>query len=298
MKVIRLGVIGMSPGNGHPYSWSAICNGFNILHMKSCGFPVIPSYLSSHKYPEDFIQDAVVSHVWTQDLNLSRHIAMASNIENVVADFRDMVGHVDAILLARDDASMHLHFLKELLPLGLPVYVDKPLALSIDAAKKILSLQVFPGQVFSCSALRYANELCIDQQRLSTLGALRRIVGITPKNWNTYSPHIIEPIRSFYSSYFDKVIMKEAFQSLDQVTLRGICASGIEFELSAMGGSELPIQITLIGEESSATLVFKDSFNAFKLALRHFLDTSCAGIEGIFADDMLETVSLIEAGMP
>ena len=24
---IRLGVIGMSPGNGHPYSWSVIVNG-------------------------------------------------------------------------------------------------------------------------------------------------------------------------------------------------------------------------------------------------------------------------------
>ena len=64
---LRLGLLGMSSGNGHPYSWSAICNGYDPLLMEDCGFPVIPRYLEKQKYPDDFIHEATVTHVWTQD---------------------------------------------------------------------------------------------------------------------------------------------------------------------------------------------------------------------------------------
>ncbi len=294
--MFRLGIIGMSPGNGHPYSWSALCNGYRKQYMDTSGFPVISDYLSAQTYPEDFIQDAVVSHIWTQDHALSSHIAKASNIETVVTDFRDMIGCVDGILLARDDASMRLHFLKSLLPSGLPIYVDKPLALTVHAAKEILALQSYPGQIFSCSALRFANELCLDQQGLNSIGGLLRIIGVTPKSWNTYSPHIIEPIRIFYPSFFDKVVSKQSCRSFDRVKLSGTCASGLEFEFCSMGGVNVPIHLVLVGEQASVKLVFSDSFHAFKSALRYFLDTSCVRIKGISTDDMLSTVSLIEAG--
>ncbi len=35
----NLGIIGMSPGNGHPYSWAAIFNGYNKEKMAKCPFP-------------------------------------------------------------------------------------------------------------------------------------------------------------------------------------------------------------------------------------------------------------------
>ena len=36
MKELRLGVVGLSEGNGHPYSWSAIFNGCDMAYMKDC----------------------------------------------------------------------------------------------------------------------------------------------------------------------------------------------------------------------------------------------------------------------
>ena len=32
-KDINLGLIGISEGNGHPYSWSAIINGYNEAYL-------------------------------------------------------------------------------------------------------------------------------------------------------------------------------------------------------------------------------------------------------------------------
>jgi hypothetical protein len=43
---IRLGIIGMTEGNGHPYSWSAIFNSYDMDAMtRECPFPGIPEYL-------------------------------------------------------------------------------------------------------------------------------------------------------------------------------------------------------------------------------------------------------------
>ena len=39
---LRLAMLGMIPGNGHPYSWSAIVNGFDPAAMAACPYPVIP----------------------------------------------------------------------------------------------------------------------------------------------------------------------------------------------------------------------------------------------------------------
>ena len=87
--MVKLGIIGLSEGNGHPYSWSAIINGYDPVLMEDCGFPVIPAYLALRNFPDDSISNAQVTHVWTEDVNLSRHIAMAANIGTVVENFVD-----------------------------------------------------------------------------------------------------------------------------------------------------------------------------------------------------------------
>src|SRR5690606_39459387 len=107
---IKLGVIGLSEGNGHPFSWSAIFNGYNPEAMELCGFPVIPRYLEKQKWPESCIQNTEVVSVWTQDEMLSLKIAKAAKITKVASSLEDMIRDVDAVLLARDDAENHLEF--------------------------------------------------------------------------------------------------------------------------------------------------------------------------------------------
>ena len=78
--MIKLGVIGFSKGNGHPYSWSAICNGYNPEHMSSCGFPDICNYLAKRSWPHDGLNDVSVTHVWCDKREQADHIAKAANI--------------------------------------------------------------------------------------------------------------------------------------------------------------------------------------------------------------------------
>ena len=140
-KIINLGIIGSSEGNGHPYSWSAIFNGYNKKIMENCGYPSIPRYLEKQKFPNDQIKEAKVTHIWTQNKKLSKHISTASKINYVVSNMDDLISKVDAILLARDDAENHIKMSKKFLKAGLPIFIDKPMALSVLEAKKLFNLQ-------------------------------------------------------------------------------------------------------------------------------------------------------------
>ena len=294
-EMLRLGLIGMSPGNGHPYSWSAICNGYDKVLIENCGFPVIPRYLEKQIYPNDFIRDAKVTHVWTQDKDLSDHIAKACNIGSSVVNFEDLIGSVDAILLARDDAENHLQFAKPFLEAGLPIYIDKPLALSLKRANELLDLQAYPGQIFSCSALSYAEELVPSSSDLASVGVIKSIIGFTPKDWDKYAVHVIEPLLRFLPDD-DEVFKVSRWKVGARTTLHAQFSSGIDAQVTAFGVSNLPVTLKLIGEAGYVDLQFEDAFQCFKNALQDFIKSARDKKSRITSSRMLRVVSLIEKG--
>lgn len=269
---LRFGVIGLSPGNGHPYSWSAILNGYDPEAMKDCGFPVIPAYLAQRHWPEDRLSGARVTHVWAQDQAVARQIARASLVDHVVARPQDMLGQIDALLLARDDAEKHAFFAEPFLRAGLPVYIDKPVATREAEFDHLLALQVRPGQIFSCSALRFAAELQLSKEDAARIGSLRLIQGVTPKSWTTYAIHLIDPLLVLlgYEARPTKVFSGPVGQDGRILGIR--YESGPDVHLMATGANvSAPLQLRISGEQGHAILEFSDSFGAFKAALAEFI---------------------------
>ena len=73
---IRLAMLGMVDGNGHPYSWSAIINGkYDAKVMEECGYPVIPQYLGAQPPGALGIDGAEVTHVWCDDPAEARRVS-------------------------------------------------------------------------------------------------------------------------------------------------------------------------------------------------------------------------------
>lgn len=273
MSKLKLGVIGMSEGNGHPYSWSAICNGYAAEHMVDCGFPVIPQYLAQQSWPEARIPGVEVTHVWTQDEALSRRIAQAALIGHVVAEPMAMLGQIDALLLARDDAENHLLFAAPFLQAGVPVYIDKPIAHSLEGLRALYGFQQYEGQIFTCSALRYAKELVLGQADRERIGQIRHIQVSTPNDWEKYAVHVIEPVL--------KLIGQPALLASAQarrIAEKGRALSlafegGITVDFMALGKSVAsPLSLRVHGELGWHDLVFADSFSAFKSALIEFIE--------------------------
>lgn len=241
--------------------------------MAECPYPGIPAYLSERRFPEDRLADAVVTHIWTQDGHESERIAAASLIPAIVDSPEDMMGKVDGLLLARDDSENHPRFAIPFLRAGLPVYIDKPLALSTATAELILAEERYPGQIFTGTAVVWAKEMSLSAEQGARLGTVRHVTGVTPKYWDTYGIHVIEPAL--------QILGEESPPDEVAVIRRGNChlvsvawASGASAQFSAMGNLPAPISLTVYGETGECSLIFRDSFSAFRTALRQF----CLGV--------------------
>ncbi len=191
-EVTKLGIIGLSEGNGHPYSWSAIINGdYDDEAMSDCGFPVIPAYLAANRDTLG-IDGAKVTHIWTQERNISEHVARASRIENVVDKMEDMAGKVDAVLLARDDPENHAAMAKPFLDADVPIFIDKPLAYSWEDLEYFSQQQAAGKFLMSCSALRYSAGNQAARAQLEGVGDVELVVAVGKKDWRKYAIHYLE----------------------------------------------------------------------------------------------------------
>ncbi len=296
MSELRLGLLGISEGNGHPYSWAAIVNGYDEGEMARCPFPAIPRYLAEHRFPEEAIGGARVTHLWTQDPTASRQIAATSLIENIVTNPEEMLGGVDAVLLARDDAERHAELAGPFLDAGLPVYVDKPLATSVSAARALFARQASPGQLFTCSALRYAAELRLDRASAEAIGPLRQVLASCPKRWSRYAVHLIEPALALVGEP-SPIASHSAHSSEGATRLHVEWESGVQAEFATLGEVEAPIELRVVGETGERTLTFVDSFTAFKTALERFVAVARGEAEPVPEPEVLRVVELIELGM-
>jgi predicted dehydrogenase len=190
--MLKLGIIGMSEGNGHPYSWSAIINGnYDRVEMARCGFAVIPLYLAANNDTLG-IDNAQVTHVWTQEKSLSAHIAAASLIDNIVARPDDMIGEVDAVLLARDDSENHVAMARPFIDAGIPIFVDKPLASTISDLAYFADVSASGKFIMSCSSMRYASESRAVKTILASLGSIELATAVGNKDWLKYGVHMLE----------------------------------------------------------------------------------------------------------
>lgn len=292
---LRLGILGMSEGNGHPYSWSAIFNGYDPAVMASCPFPVIPAYLADQVFPRDAIPGARVTHVWVQDRSAAEHVAAASRISTVVDSYEEMIGHVDAVLLARDDAEHHLEMSIPFLDAGLPVYIDKPVALTLGDLAMLYRHQRHDAQIFSCSPMRFAEELRLDEQDRSALGEIRHVQAIVPKSWEKYGMHVIDPVLSILDVYgADCDVTSTQLEAVRVVTADW---GRVSATFTCMGPTPCPIKIGIYGSGGSTELTFKNSFLAFKRSLEAFLDQVRSGREITTRSELTSAVSIVERGM-
>ncbi len=296
MNKLKLGVIGISEGNGHPFSWSAIFNGYELDEIKKCGFPVIPKYLSAQSFPGDFLTElGEVTHVWTQNRTTSDQIAKASRISNIAEKPEDLIGAVDAILLARDDAENHSKMAIPFLEAGLPVFIDKPFALNLKDANEMIDLQTDKHQIFTCSSLRYAKELIISSKEKEELGEIKYIEASVPKYWETYAVHVLEPIivncpdrgRLRGSKAASKNGVKQALIKWENLVAYVKCTGNLPTKL----------QVSFFGEKGKVVKEFKDSFSCFKSSLEKFIYQIKRQELIIPRSETLEIVEIIQKGI-
>jgi hypothetical protein len=295
---IRLAMLGSTPGNGHPYSWTAMFNGYDREVMtKECPFAGIPQYLNKQPAATLTIPGAKVTHInCVGDGGFTaEHVAKCSLIPHVAAKPTDVIGQVDAVVIATDIGSEHVARARPFVEAGLPVFVDKPLV-DNEADLRTFMRWVEQGKaILSTSAMRYCKEFA--PYRLSThdLGELRFVSTTTAKAWETYGIHALEGIYPILGPGF-LTARNVGTRQRNVVHLTHRCGADVIVVASAdMYGGFGAIQ--LCGTAGKAQVAMADTFYAFKTQLEAFVQYLRTGVRPFPFTETIELMKLVIAGI-
>jgi predicted dehydrogenase len=269
--MLKFGIIGLSDGNGHPYSWSAIINGdFDRSAMNNCGFGGIPIYLEANSDTLG-IDGAKVTHIWTQDRKISEHVALASGIEDVVDNAAEMIGQVDAVLLARDDPESHVSMAKPFLDDDIPIFVDKPLAITAEDLSYFSRQNAKGKLIMSCSSMRYSIECRTLRTELASLGKVELATVIGKKGWVKYGVHMLEALFALLDDPIAASVQHVSESGKDIVLIN--FENGLLATVHIFMDIALTFQLSLFGREGWRLVEIKDSYWMFKENLKEFIQS-------------------------
>ena len=294
-KELSLAMLGMVDGNGHPYSWSAMFNGYDPDEMAKCPYPVIPVYLGNEPAETLRIPRARVTHIWTDDPADGERVAKASRIPNVVERAEDAIGHVDAVVIATDKGHEHVARCRPFVEAGLPVFVDKPLVDNLADLRTFEKWHADGKPLMSSSCMRYAKEFL--PFRLSThyLGELRFVSITTPKSWERYGIHALEAVYPILGPGFvscrntgkpeRNVVHFQHRSGADAIVV------AIDDMFGGFGA------LTLCGTAGAAQARFDDTFFAFKTQLEAFVQFLRTGVHPFPFDETRELMRMVIGGI-
>jgi len=165
----RIGIIGLD--SSHGIEFTKILNDVNA-DPKYKGFKVTAAFPNGSEQIENGTQ-RIIDH--TGEIK-NYHVRIVNSIE-------ELLDEVDAVMLETNDGRMHYEQALPVFKTGKPIFIDKPVAASLEDVKKIFALaEKYKTPLFSSSSFRY-----LDGMKTVEAGSIGKITGA-----DVYSPAPIE----------------------------------------------------------------------------------------------------------
>ena len=295
-KDLRLAMLGMVEGNGHPYSWSIIFNGgYDRVALDKCPYPGIRDYIVKQPPETLGIPGARVTHVWTDNPADAEDVARVALVPHVAARAEDVIGQVDAVLVATDKGFEHVERARPFVEAGIPVFVDKPLC---DNRHDLATFSRWVAQgkpILSSSAMRYAKEYVPYHRATHALGQLRHIGVTMAKSWEAYGIHALESIYPIVGPGFVSVQnVGDATSNVLHLRHRDDVDVLIQVTKDMFGGFGM---VTLAGTAGNLQLRFADTYHAFRAQLLGFVSYLRTGEPPVPFEETCELMKLVIAGI-
>ena len=260
--------------------------------MAHCPYAGIPIYMGKQPLESVRVPGARVTHIWTDDPADAPKVAAASLIEHVVSRPKDVIGQVDAVIIATDDGTDHVRRARPFIEAGLPVFIDKPMATTMADLRQFLAWHQAGHVVLSTSGMRYAPEMRAD---FSSLGDLRWITSFTCKTWERYGIHALEAVSPLLGLGFLSVqAQSDAGGDVMHITHQ----RGVRLTIGALHDAYGSFgAVHLYGTKADLALKLTDTYHAFRGQLVAFIDMLRTGKPPMHFAETVEMMAVIIAGI-
>ncbi|MDX2036883.1 MAG: Gfo/Idh/MocA family oxidoreductase [Isosphaeraceae bacterium] len=217
----------------------------------------------------------------------------------ILDDPAKLFGKIDAVLIESVDGGVHLERALPFLERGIPTYVDKPFACSLDDARKLVrAAEEKHVPMMSSSSLRYAPEV-VAAKAGETVG---EIVGVT-----TYGPSPLHATRNpgmfHYGIHPVEMLFTLMGPGCKRITCMstpggesttGLWADGRVAVIRGLRAGSTPYGFTLFGSKGVSTQGVSTKY-IYRELLRKVVSMFQTGKAPIDPRETLEIVAFIEA---
>ena len=270
MKIKKFAIIGINKGNGHPYSFSAIINGFDKNYLnKFCKYNTIKKYLIGKHNPRKQFNSFKITYIATQNTINSNKISKSCKIPFIRKNIKDLPKNVDGIILARDDFKYNNFIINFCLKNNISLFLDKQISKDIKFLKinkkNLLSFR----KVHGGSGVSYCDEFIKFKKDLEKKKfVIKKIVCTTKGKWINYGQHLLDPIYDLFS--FSKLNFSKIKKSYKSEILQ-TKISNIYCKFIFMGNKYNKIQLIFYTNKGKKIVNFNNPYTAFSRMLINYL---------------------------
>ena len=152
------------------------------------------------------IEEARVVKVFDEDRKNAETLAAVVGIDHVCDDITECGKDVDGILIADDCTSKHYRFADPLWQFGKPIFIDKPLAGTIEEAEAVIAkAEKHKVPIFSASGLQYTREIAEAKPDIEKLGGIMVALAASPNELVFYGIHGLAMLWQLYGPGIESV---------------------------------------------------------------------------------------------
>lgn len=277
--MFRLGIIGSD--NSHAERFSELAN--------------LAEGIGGRRIP-----DVQITHIYGTDPVRTKEVADKCRIPNIVTRTEDMLGHVDGVLCVWRHGSKHLHDTAPFLKAGIPAFVDKPLASSVEDARQLVDLAEQARVGFtSFSTLRYAQPTVNFVASLpDAAGALR--TGMSSGHADTkseydgiffYGIHAVELMHAVWGYGVERVT---AVEHNGNCMATCMFSTGPIVTLNFLGNAYHVFHLCVFGDKGWAQHLV-DASTAYYDGMTVFMEALRTGKWPLTRDQLLEPIKVLSA---
>ncbi len=275
-----------TPGSNHGTAFAAVFNGFDEEKAKGFGGTFVRAGRR--------LAGATVVKIWDPDKEAAAAIADICGIGTVTDTAEQCSDGVDAVLLVDDGSGAQWRYAEAPLRKGVPVFCDKPLAMTAREAAGVAKIARETGTRFmSASSLRFVPDIVKLRAELPELGPVHLATAVCGNDLVYYGIHALSMIYAVLGPGAVSAI-NVGKPGTNVVRIR--FAGDLEVVLMVVDRERMRggYQINLYGEKGWRS-VTPDLKDLYSYLLEAFLDLVRTGKESFPIEDEVELIACLEA---